>query len=237
MWKAGVGEVALTAEAEFDAVVEPGEYAEAYDRGLTVPRRSAALRVAPVVYQRRNRMSRAQAACELGLDPDGFNALIQLGAGRINDVDSLTGRAVRALEAHGNVSISVARSELSAPADGAPRPITAVNRFPLSPFYAAFDVVLLAAGYNSFHEALSSAAPAIFVPNAATRTDDQHARSRWARDHGLAREWDGRSIEQLVAGVEWATDAVEQERVRARLLDLPPATGAEETADWIRSCL
>jgi predicted glycosyltransferase len=107
----------------------------------------------------------------------------------------------------------------------------------LSPYYAAFDLVLLAAGYNSFHEALSTATPAIFVPNAATRTDDQEARSRWARDHGLAREWDGRSLEQLAADVEWATDIVEQGRVRARLLALPPATGAEETADWIRSCL
>ena len=43
---------------------------------------------------------------------------------------------------------------------------------------SAFDASIAAAGYNSFHETLAFRLPSAYVPNTATRTDDQLARAR-----------------------------------------------------------
>lgn len=53
-------------------------------------------------------------------------------------------------------------------------------------FAAAADLVVSAAGYNSFHEVLYHGLPAIFVPQMAGFMDDQDRRARAASDRGLA---------------------------------------------------
>ena len=50
----------------------------------------------------------------------------------------------------------------------------------------AADFVVSAVGYNSFHEILYHAIPAIFVPQVASYMDDQERRARAAADRGLA---------------------------------------------------
>jgi Glycosyltransferase family 28 C-terminal domain len=56
-----------------------------------------------------------------------------------------------------------------------------------APDYAAeADLVVTAAGYNSFHEVLYHGLPAIFVPQMAGFMDDQDRRARAASDRGLA---------------------------------------------------
>lgn len=50
----------------------------------------------------------------------------------------------------------------------------------------AADLVISAAGYNSFHECLYHSIPTIFVPQTAPFMDDQERRSRAASDRGLA---------------------------------------------------
>ncbi len=51
---------------------------------------------------------------------------------------------------------------------------------------AAADLVVTAAGYNSFHEVLYHGLPAIFVPQMAAFMDDQERRAKAAADRGLA---------------------------------------------------
>jgi hypothetical protein len=53
-------------------------------------------------------------------------------------------------------------------------------------FAAAADLVVSAAGYNSFHEILYYGLPAIFVPQMAGFMDDQDRRARAASERGLA---------------------------------------------------
>lgn len=53
-------------------------------------------------------------------------------------------------------------------------------------YAAAADLVVTAAGYNSFHEVLYHGLPAIFVPQMAGFMDDQDRRARAASDRGLA---------------------------------------------------
>lgn len=236
MWRTGVGVEALTAEHRFDHVVEPGEYAAEYDRGATVSRRAQAHVVNPIVYDD-GHLERAAACAQLGLDPTGTNVLVQLGAGAINDVSSLTGAVVSALRAHDGLRVVVARSELSADGGEHHEGVTVVRRFPISRWFAAFDAAVLAAGYNSFHEALARQVPTLFVPNLATRTDDQDARTRFAADRGLGLRWDGTDPAGLAAGVGQLADASARAAIRTRLQDLAPADGAEQVAALVRGWL
>jgi hypothetical protein len=51
---------------------------------------------------------------------------------------------------------------------------------------AAADLVVAAAGYNTFHELLYAGTPAIFIPQVAAYLDDQERRARAASDRDLA---------------------------------------------------
>ena len=51
----------------------------------------------------------------------------------------------------------------------------------------AADLMVSAAGYNSFHEVLYNRIPALFIPQVASYMDNQTARAEMAADLGLAR--------------------------------------------------
>lgn len=253
MWRPEVGRTALAARRFFDEVIEPGEYADAYDSGVTMADRAGVHLVAPIVYQpattsdRPSSMSdhppsidRAAACQALDLDPADTNVLVQLGAGRINDVGSLTGRAVAALRAAAperdaagrRVQIVVARSALSADdlrVDG----VRTVSKFPISRWFAAFDGAVLASGYNSFHEAMALKVPSIWVPNLTTRTDDQDARSRWAADQGLGVRSEAADMDDLTQACGRLLDATRRAEMRAGVAALAPACGAPEVAQLV----
>ena len=84
------GRAALGRNQFFDLVIEPGEIAEAVDRGATVGDRSGALRVSPIrLLDVGELYDRATAAARLGLDPARPAVLIQLGSGWNRDLASL----------------------------------------------------------------------------------------------------------------------------------------------------
>jgi hypothetical protein len=83
---------------------------------------------------------------------------------------------------------------------------------------AAADVVVTAAGYNSFHEALYNRVPAIFVPQMSGFMDDQRARARAACERGLAAMVEETELMTLERLVNRYLDDGEAEAVRARLL-------------------
>ena len=88
---------------------------------------------------------------------------------------------------------------------------------------AAADLVVTAAGYNSFHEVLYNRIPAIFLPQMGTFMDDQQARARAASDRGLAATLEANELMKLERLIVRYLDDGEAETVRARLeaVDLP----------------
>lgn len=236
MWRSGMGHEAITRGRHFDVILEPGDFAASYDRGLTVTDTDRVERVGPMKYGPPPR-PRRDVRAELGLDPDLPAALVQLGAGQINDVGSMVSTVCAALTDDRSMQVVVAASVLSgvvAPADGRVR---VVQQFPISTSFDAFDMGFFAAGYNSFHEALSLRLPSVFVPNVATRLDDQVARSRFAADTGVGLMWDGTSAHGLADALDRLRDPAARAMMRTNMDALPPADGAMGAAAVIQRLL
>ena len=237
MWRPGVGDDTIKFADRFDEVIEPGEYGAEFDHGATSKVLTGVHRIPPICYVGPDSELDRTAAChELGLDAQALNVMVQLGAGTINDLDSTLGSLVGELQRVG-ARPCLARSVLSAPADDIAGDIAVVRQFPISRYFAAFDFAAIATGYNSFHEALSLGLPSILVPNLATKTDDQDARSRWASEQGLGLRWDGSDEQTLRAAVAALVDNEQRAGIRTRLTALPAADGSRAAAQLIEGWL
>ena len=249
MWKPGANLDALPRTAAFDTVLEPGEIAEAADRGPTVERRYEAHRVAPIVYlQRSDLLPREEAERALGLEPGRTNVLVALGQGE--EVADVTARCLTHLSKRDSVQVATVRSPVG-PGVGPGEPSAAGARgrepgsmpgpagvvhlnatYPMSRYYAAFDAAVSAAGYNAYHELIALGVPTLFVPM-TRETDDQAARARHAADAGLGRAVEG----PQAPGLEHELDALLSPDIRvgiaSRLEEEQVVDGAREAADWL----
>lgn len=99
---------------------------------------------------------------------------------------------------------------------------------------AASDLCISAAGYNSFHEALYNAIPAIFIPQMGAFMDDQRARARAARERALAGCVEPNQLMTLEREIARFLDEGKVEDLRARLAALVlPEPGAAQAARLI----
>jgi hypothetical protein len=229
MWQPGRGEANLAREAHFDLVIEPGEVAGEYDRGLTVAGRQSALRVAPILMlDQSEALERDRARRELGLDSGKRTALVQLGPGG-GEPEGIAETIVERLLQEPDLEVVVAESPLSR---RPPRPGERAKRleaYPLSRYLRAFDFAISAAGYNSFHELIAFGVPAIFLP-LERPLDDQHARARFAQDTGVSidlERFDAGALERSLATMG-DDDARRSMQRRAR--ELFPGNGAAQAA-------
>ena len=230
MWKAGVTNDVLDLETDrFDLVIEPGELAEDEDRGATVGHRRHAVRVGPMTYLGlEDLLAGEQARRELGLDPDRPAALVNLGAGNINDVTSLVGRVVARLAAEPDLQVCVTRSIIADRASDLPDNVRTISVYPLARYLRAFDLAVVASGYNSFHELTLAAVPTAFVPNLDTASDDQAARSRYAERVGIGLHLPDPSDADLDRAVRALTDPDRRRRMHERAVARRRDNGAPD---------
>jgi UDP:flavonoid glycosyltransferase YjiC (YdhE family) len=186
MWRPGAGRTSIERCRYFDAIIEPREIAEAYDRGLTGYSRERTFPVDPILLHEPGELyGRDAARAELGLDRDRPALLVQLGSGNNYDY----GEVIRLACAHAaqrNVQLAVAEWLISeAEASVLPAGVLHLRTYPLSRYVKAFDGAISAVGYNSFHELIAYAVPSIFIPNEHPSMDDQLMRAQFAERRGL----------------------------------------------------
>ncbi|MEV6347266.1 glycosyltransferase [Actinoplanes sp. NPDC051851] len=233
MWRRDVGAEWIARRDAFDGVLEPGEFAAAADEGPTVADRTGVHTVDPItLLDPADLAEPEEARAALGLTPGRPAALLQLGAGNINDIASPVARIARHLDEAG-FQVLLAESMI-ATEPMPPLPGTrVVKMYPISRYLRGLDLVVSASGYNSFHELLSFGVPAVFVPNRETSLDDQVARARFAAATGAAlcvEDPDGEELDRVLARA--VRPEVRAELTR-RCAEIGFGNGAVEAARWL----
>jgi len=229
MWKEGFGEWSIAQSGSFDMVLEPGELAASYDRGLTTQVAHPVHRVGPITLLDRDELLDAREAKErLGLRQDQLAALVTLGAGNINDIDVLAEDVVRHIQTSDEVQVCVTDPVIAERRAGGGHGVHRLSVYPLSRYLRAFDFAVSAAGYNSFHELVGFGVPTLFIPNRQTSMDDQAARARFVRDQGAALSCDDAQSGCVEDAVARLLDPAERAALQRACDRLHRGNGAEE---------
>lgn len=191
MWQPDTDARYMAQQALADLVLEPGDLADDYDTGPTWHRRNAfvqprmflkTLPLRPETPQ----MNKVSARIALGLPLKESYALLMLGASQDVSMEPLLTQAVQQVRDSG-VHPVIAHWPIDHRKAPQVKGATVIERMPIVPYYNAFDFVISAAGYNSYHELLASGLPVIFMPQEDAGRDQQLTRARYAADKGWAR--------------------------------------------------
>ena len=214
-----------------DYIVEPGDFARAYDFGPTAERKDARVTSSVSLFQKDTALSRDEARAVLGLDPNRPAVLVQLGTGD-SDVNEKMTAALSGLLGWKDLQVILTKQPLDK--DGkslAPvgLDIRVVRHFPLAQVLHAFDASVCATGYNGVHELLPAHVPTVFVSN-IRGTDDQEARAQWCHDMGFALRANQADLGDITATVRKLQDAEVRARLSKKCAELPDPTGGAEIA-------
>jgi UDP-N-acetylglucosamine--N-acetylmuramyl-(pentapeptide) pyrophosphoryl-undecaprenol N-acetylglucosamine transferase len=117
--------------------------------------------------------------------PEGAQAVyVQLGAGRINDIESDLDMVLKALFAHDDVVVVLGESMLGERLSFTHERLRVIRDYPNALYAKAFDASVQAGGYNSFQEMRMFGIPTLFLPNTETGMDDQVKRCKIAEEEG-----------------------------------------------------
>lgn len=170
----------------FDQIVRPGDAATpslSDETGHGVP----TIETPPFLLHHRDELfDRTTARRRLGLSEDKKAVYIQLGAGRINDITSEVRLVTDLLLEDPNLEVVLGESMLGARLDMNMERVILLRDYPNVLYLNAFDALVQAGGYNSFHEARQVRIPTLFLPNMRTGMDDQLARTRFGEQEGWA---------------------------------------------------
>jgi len=170
---------------------------------------------------------------QLGIPADSLVVYVQLGAGNINNIDSEIGMTVNTLLNNENIYVVLGESMLGKRMSLKNERMRVIRDYPNSRFFNSFDFAIMAAGYNSFHEAISFSLPTIFYPNMNTGKDDQYARAKVAEDAGAMVVIKNRKENTIAAAIERLCDPNVRERMRKNSKKLQRDNGAEQLAKYI----
>lgn len=179
----------LEAEQYCDLVLEPGDLAVEMDKGPTRLRTAehqgfsqkivtppVTLRPYLPVYTQRE----AKKRLKLGR---ARHCLVSLG-GAFGDWSRLN-QLIEEMARKHRVQIVWAQSPLAPPLENSDTTVKTRRFYPLSRYLKAFDGVISATGYNSYHELmLGFDGPVLLAPTNNVRLDDQVARATFAGQQG-----------------------------------------------------
>jgi UDP-N-acetylglucosamine:LPS N-acetylglucosamine transferase len=232
MWQKNLLRFVLPFQSQLvDQVIEPGDFARAYDLGPTSGRTEAVVTAPVSLFQKESALSRDAARKALGLDLTHPAVLVQLGTGE-SDVNEKMRAALSGLLGWKDLQVVLTKNPVDkngsslAPAG---LDIRVVRHFPLAQVLHAFDASVCATGYNGVHELLPAQVPTVFVSN-IRGTDDQEARAQWCHDMGFALRANQADLKSIVATVKKLQDSQVRERLHNQCAHLPDPVGGDEIA-------
>jgi UDP:flavonoid glycosyltransferase YjiC (YdhE family) len=183
-FKKGATKIPVDSIEHFDLVIRPGDSTSRPEEEISF---STPLKlVEAIIFADKEELySKEYVRTRLGIPQDSLVAYVQLGAGKINDIESDLQRAIRLLNEHENLQIVVGESLIGDRMKLVGDRVRVIRDYPNSLSFNGFDFAIMAGGYNSYHEAIEFALPTVFIPNTKTGMDDQVARVRIGESKGL----------------------------------------------------
>ncbi len=234
MWRPGAGRVALERTRHFEAVLEPRDLAESYERGETAHQGERRRPVDPILLLGRDELlERPAARAALGLDPERPAVLLQLGSRNNYDYGELFEIAHGHLRQRYDVQIAVAEWLIAEATPDLPPGVIRLQTYPLCRYFQAFDAAISAAGYNSYHELIHYGLPTIFVPNEHPSMDDQLMRALFAARRGLGLCVRTAEPYRVRDAIDRLMDPLERAAIGARCQALAAGNGARAAAELV----
>ena len=182
-------------------------------------------------------LSRKEARLRLGLPVDSTAVYLQLGAGKINDIEGQLDMAIRLLNEHENVHMVVGESIIGDRLKLKGDRVRIIRDYPNSLLFNAFDFAIMAGGYNSYHEAIAFALPTLFIPNLNTGMDDQLARVKAGESANACFVLDESGESGFKERIADMVNLAQREKMREACRLLKTENGAKKSAasliDWI----
>jgi len=185
----------------FDTIIRPGDGVdvneEELDHGLEI------LKSSPIVLLDKSELLASEKArYRLGIAEASRVVYVQLGAGQINDISSEIRMTLDELLRHEDIHVILGESMIGSRIEVELPNVHVLRDYPNSQYFNAFDAVIQAGGYNSFHETRAFGLPVLFYPNLETGMDDQLARCLVAEDEGWGYVVKNRTEESIRIGIE-----------------------------------
>ena len=146
---------------------------------------------------------RTYARSRLSVPDDAKAVYVQLGAGRINDIESDLSKVLDALFEHDDVVVVLGESMLGERLPFTHERLRLIRDYPNALYAKAFDASVQAGGYNSFQEMRMFGIPTLFIPNTQTGMDDQVKRCMQAEDEGwgLVHQSEHQDVSQAITAL------------------------------------
>jgi len=217
----------------FDFIIRPKDSVE-YDLSSEEEYNSDLITCNPILLLEKDELMEREDACaRLGVPTDSVIVYVQLGAGNINNIDSEISMTLDILNNYEDVYIVLGESMIGDRLKVTGGRIRIIRDYPNSKFFKAFDFAIMAAGYNSFHEAVQFSLPTIFYPNMDTGQDDQLARAGVAEKVGAMVVLRKRTRNKISAAIERLYDNDVRLRMKKNAAVLHTENGADQIAKQI----
>ena len=185
--------IPVDGQSYFNGIIMPGESNEVEEEGVHV--------VAPIrAIEPEEAWERSFSRSRLSVPDDGKVVYVQLGAGRINNIEDMVDLVLKALFEHSEVYVVLGESMLGERLTFTHERLRVIRDYPNALYAQAFDASVQAGGYNSYQEMRMFGIPTLFIPNTETGMDDQIARCRVAEEEGWGTVYlpGGKSIEDKI---------------------------------------
>ena len=156
----------------------------------------------------------------LGIPDEAILCYVQLGAGKINDIDSELEMTLDALDSYSQTYVLLGESMLGSRLPVKYERVRVIRDYPNSKYFDEIDFAVIAGGYNSYHEVVSSALPSLCYPNMNTGRDDQLARANIAKEEDAMMVIERRTKEKIRLGIMRMMDSKNRDKMRNSLIKL-----------------
>jgi UDP:flavonoid glycosyltransferase YjiC (YdhE family) len=231
--KTSVTNISIDSINKFDYIIRPKDSVE-LDLSSEVEYTPDLITCNPILLLEKSElMNRKDACARLGVPKNAVIVYVQLGAGNINNIDSEIGITLDILKNYEDIYVVLGESMIGKRINITGERVRIIRDYPNSRFFKAFDFAIMAAGYNSFHEAIQFSLPTIFYPNMDTGQDDQLARAMVAEDAGAMVVLRKRTKDKIAAAIERLYDNDVRSRMKKKAALLHTENGADQIAEHL----